>query len=352
MTAAPDPGTPAHEAHEARAHETRAHETRGHPHDMDFTRQGRVHLASRQRWADATTIGRLLLHLPGFLISLILVGSVSYALLPAAGWVPVVLWIGSGVLVFHPPAESVFARYLLGLRYPTPQERARLEPVWKGVAAQAGVESRRYELWIEDSDDLNALAAAGHIVGVTSFSLNALPTGQLAAVLAHELAHHTGGHAWASLLGYWYALPGRLAWAAVRAAGRFAVLLGARVNGCAAVVAFIVLGTCVAMFALNWWFILLPLLAAPYLLAAVGRRAELRADRHAATLGYGPMLVAVLDAMHTRQQQTEPATALAMSATAKAVRARGSGLPARLLSSHPDYHTRLHHLRPFLEGRQ
>ncbi|MYS24498.1 MULTISPECIES: M48 family metalloprotease [unclassified Streptomyces] len=317
---------------------------------MDFDQPGRVHLAERQRGADATAWGQLLLHLPSLLVSLVLVVAVATTLLPAGiGWVLVLLWIGSGALVFHPPAEGVFARHLLHLRYPTPQERARLEPVWRGVAARAGVESRKYELWIEDSDELNALAAAGHIVGVTRFSLDTLPSGQLAAVLAHELGHHTGGHAWSSLLGYWYGLPGRLAWAAVRAVARFALLLGARVNGCAAVIVLAVLGGLVLTFAAHYWLILLPLLAAPYLLAAVGRRTELRADQHAAALGFGPMLAEVLGAMHTQEQEAERAAARALSAHGAAAPSGEPALLARLLISHPDYHTRLHHLRPYLE---
>ena len=107
----------------------------------------------------------------------------------------IIAWILSGALVFHRPTESALARPLLHLRYPTPQERAKLEPVWREVTARAGVEGRNYELWVEDSDGLNAVAAAGHIVGVTRFAMNELPNGELAAVMAHELGHHVGGHA-------------------------------------------------------------------------------------------------------------------------------------------------------------
>ncbi|MFC4032989.1 M48 family metalloprotease [Streptomyces polygonati] len=322
-----------------------------HPHEMDFGGRGRVHIADRQRGTDATAWGQLLLHVPGFLISLILVTGVAYALLSSAGWLLVVVWIGSGALVFHPPAEGVFARRLLKLRYPTPAERARLEPVWHEVTARAGVEGRKYELWVEDSDELNALAAAGHIVGVTRFSLETLPSGQLAAVLAHELGHHTGGHAWSSLLGYWYGLPGRLAWAAVRAVARFALTLGARVSGCAALIVLGVLASLVLTFASRYGLILLLVLAAPYLLAAVGRRTELRADQHAAALGFAPMLVEVLGTMHTQELAARAATARAMSPYGPPAAAPEPALLTRLLVSHPDYHTRLHYLRPYLEPR-
>lgn len=119
------------------------------------------------------------------LVSAVLDGSLG---LPF--WIPTALWLASGALAFHRPTEDLLARYLLGLRRPMPPEAARLEPVWREVTAVAGVDGAVYQLWVEESDDLNAYAAAGHIVGVTRFALEQLPSGQLAAVLAHELGHH------------------------------------------------------------------------------------------------------------------------------------------------------------------
>lgn len=303
-----------------------------------------MHLTRRQRGADATALGQLLLHLPSFLVSLILVAGIAHAVLPRADWVIVAAWLASGALVFHPPTESFIARHLLGLRYPTPSEWHRLEPQWRKVAALAGVEGRAYHLWVEDRDDLNALSAAGHIVGVTRFSLT-LPDGQLAAVLAHELSHHTGGHAWSSLLGQWYATPGRLAWAAVRAVARFF----RRVNGCLTFLLLIMAAGFVVALAVSYWFVVLPLLVAPYLLAAVGRRAELRADQHAAALGFGPMLAEVLQTMQSQSRRDPRTATLALPAHGATAATTEGGLLTRLLSSHPDYHTRLHHLRPYLE---
>ncbi|WP_406477392.1 M48 family metalloprotease [Streptomyces platensis] len=308
---------------------------------MAFSRR-RIHLKEQQRGADATTVGTLLLHVPGFLCSLALVTGVSYLLLPALGWLPPVLWIATGALAFHRPTEGFFARHVLGFRYPTRQERDRLAPAWQEVTARAGVDGRAYELWIEESEDLNAYAAAGHIVSVTRFSLDHLPSGQLAAVLAHELGHHTGGHAWSSLLGYWYALPGRLAWAALRAVCRLTVLITSQVSPVVTGVLILVTGPLVLLVTLSLWYLVVPLLIAPYLLAAVGRRAELRADRHAAALGFAPMLSEVLSTMHTGERAAEVA---ALRAGQQPPR---PGFLAGLLSSHPAYHTRLHHLEPYL----
>ncbi|NBM19427.1 M48 family metalloprotease [Streptomyces sp. GC420] len=312
-----------------------------HPHHIS-TDRGRVHIAGRQRRTDAAAVGNLLLHLPNLLCSLFVVGLVSL-FFGDLGFLVVLAWLASGALVFHRPTESAIARRLLHLRHPTTEERARLEPVWREVTARAGVEGRTYELWVEDSDRLNAVAAAGHIVGVTRFALHQLPNGELAAVLAHELGHHVGGHAWSSLLGYWYALPGRVAWRFLRAvcAGLFQVSRAFSCFGMGCVV--LLLGGVALATVSTFYGLPLVVLAVPYALAAVGRRAELRADRHAAALGFAPMLAAVLGKLHHQDQRREAE-----------LTARNGGVPvpesplATLLSSHPDHHTRLHHLRPYL----
>ncbi|MER7221773.1 M48 family metalloprotease [Streptomyces rubradiris] len=312
-----------------------------HPHHIS-TDHGRIHLAAQQRRTDATAVGSLLLHLPNFLGSLFVVGLLSL-FLGGLGFLVILLWLASGALIFHRPTESALARHVLRLRYPTPQERAKLEPVWREVTARAGVDGRTYELWVEDSDHLNAVAAAGHIVGVTRFAMDRLPNGELAAVMAHELGHHVGGHAWAGLLGYWYALPGRLAWRLLRGVTTVMYKVS-RAFSCFGIAFFgmAVMGLAYVTISSLYGLPLL-ILGVPYALAAVGRRAELRADQHAAALGFASMLAAVLEKMHQEEQQVQAALTL-----------RNGGVPvarsplAKLLTSHPDYHTRLHHLQPYL----
>ncbi|WP_106431215.1 M48 family metalloprotease [Streptomyces sulphureus] len=325
----------------------------------DFRRSGRVHLAKRQRGIDATAVVHLLLHLPSFLASLAIMALLFHALLPAMAWLGVLLWLASGALAFHRPTERALARHLLALRHPTPMERIQLEPLWREVTARTGVEGRAYELWIEDSEHLNALAAAGHIVGVTRFSLENLSGGQLAAVLAHELGHHVRGHAWSSLLAQWYAVPGRLAWSAVKRLVQLLAASSRRSMGCWVPALLLVVGSIVVVIAVSYWFVALALVVLPYLLAAVARRAELRADQHAAASGFGPMLAEVLHMMQAAERDSGRVTASALSgcgATASTItgaraRGRGRSLSGALLSSHPDYYTRLHHLAPYLRGR-
>ncbi|MEU9715152.1 M48 family metalloprotease [Streptomyces sp. NPDC047976] len=298
----------------------------------------RVHYRARQRTADATALGRLALHLPGFLTSLLVVlgtATLLEAWLGLPAWVPTALWLVSGALTFHRPSERFLARHLLRLQHPLPSELAVLAPVWREVTARAGVDGTGYELWIEDSDDLNALAAAGHIVAVTRRALERLPEAQLAAVLAHELGHHTAGHAWTGLLSWWYALPGRLAWLGLAAGTVKLIRIASGFSYVAAGILIVLFGWLVfATLTLTYGLPLL-LLALPYLSAAVGRRAELRADRHAAALGFAPMLSRML---HDVLAEEAPASG-------------DDGVLSRLLSTHPDHRTRLHHLQRYLEPR-
>lgn len=307
-------------------------------------RKGRVHITARQRGADITALGSLALHLPHVLVSLTVVFATSYVFETLGGppwWIPSGCWALSGALVFHRPCERLMARWLFGLRHPIPEEHRKLRSVWHEVTARAGVDGNAYQLWVEDGDGINAMAAAGHIVAVTSHSLRTLPSAQLAAVLAHELGHHTRGHAWASLLTFWYALPGRFAW-------RLLLRLASHVDrlsvGAAAVVIGVLGATVVALATATYGLVFLPL-ATPYLAAALSRRSELRADEHAAGLGFAQQLMAVLREEHEREQSER------VAAAAVGVRLGKEGVISRLLDSHPDLTTRLHHLQSRLESR-
>ncbi|MBD0694273.1 M48 family metalloprotease [Streptomyces sp. CBMA123] len=299
---------------------------------------GRIHLAARQRGADATAVGQLLLQLPHFLCSLLVVTLVSLFLPEPLNLVLIGLWIASGALVFHRPTEKVLARYLFRMRPALHSELTRLEPIWHQVTAKAGVNPEAYDLWIEDHKAVNATAAAGHIVGVTRYALETLPDAQLAAVLAHELGHHRGGHAWATLLGYWYSMPARIAWAVFRIAAVIAFriasvfsLLGALVVGLVAIVLVVAVAVSFPP--------LLLVVVTPYLLAAVGRRSELRADVQAAELGFADAMIEVFHGFLRDEEQ-----ALAIAARENGGRAVRPGLGQRLLSSHPDTHTRIRRL--------
>ncbi|MFE2483890.1 M48 family metalloprotease [Streptomyces mirabilis] len=315
------------------------------PDDLDYRHAGsRIHVAAHQRGADATAIGQLAVQVPGFLVSLAVVASFAVGILGTAmGWLVILAWLASGALVFHRPTELAFARHVMKLRAPLAEERARLEPIWREVTARAGIEAHTYELMVENSTDLNAVAAAGHVVGVTTYALNEIPSSNLAAVLAHELGHHTGGHAWTGLLGYWYSLPGRIAWAFMRGIARIAIRVASVFSLAATGMVYLFIGMFVIGGFVAAWYITVPLVAAPYLLAYVGRQGELRADRQAADLGFAPHLAQVLYHFQA-QEDTVKAQAAAQGRQLK----EPGGL-AKLLTTHPDNHTRLQALEPYLQ---
>ncbi|MFD5317908.1 M48 family metalloprotease [Streptomyces sp. NPDC127098] len=277
----------------------------------------------------------MLIHLPHFLCSFFIVGAVAFAVFgDVLGWLLTAGWVLSGGLVFHRPTERRFAHRLLKLRPPTAEEFSYLAPIWIEICKRAQVDHTVYELWIEESGEINAVAAAGHIVGVTRHSVTTLPPGQLAAVLAHELGHHVGGHPWAGLMGTWYALPTRVTWFLLRLLTA-AVFWIARKTFCLG--GFAVLFAMLVTFAaavLTMPFVFVPMLLSPYILAAVSRRAELRADEKAAQLGFAPTLVEVLRQADLAER----------AARGSAPRGR-QGLIERLLRSHPSAEVRIERLR-------
>lgn len=249
-----------------------------------------------RRGVGGSALGGLVLGVPWFLVSFAMVSQVaSYA---GAGWATVILavWLLSGGGVFVRPVENAVARLLLRVRPPTPQERQRLDGPWSSVLRAAGIGPGEYSLWVQDSRHLNAYASAGHIVVVTGAALRGLPPTQLAGVLAHELGHHLKGEAWIGLLVYWYSLPGRIALRVAMAV--LSVLLRAvgrwRFSSAVGLVVGLVLLAAVLIVIL----IVAPLMVVLFLLTPLAawfsRLDELRADRIAARLGFGPVLLDVL----------------------------------------------------------
>lgn len=283
------------------------------------------------RRIDLPAFGTLLIAVPWLLYGFLVIGLFSAALGLALFIIP--LWILSGALMFFPPAETAIARYLYRFRPPTSRELDILQPAWEEVAGRAGIDPGRFRLWVQDADDLNASASAGHILAVTRQAVDTMPPHQLRAVLAHELGHHSAGHAWSTLLLYWYSMPGRFFNGVLATAAWVALWVGAQalrallyvfgamlkivshlpllfmiaglIGICllaATVLEFIgaVVDSIVAAAVLLTRIGVLPAVLAvvfltPPLMAWVSRRAELRADRIAARVGYGHALVDVME---------------------------------------------------------
>ncbi|GAA3492722.1 M48 family metalloprotease [Streptomyces cremeus] len=302
----------------------------------------RLRLSSRERRMDATAVCQLLTQLPWAVCSALLIGRLSSLLLGGLGWLPLALWAGAGLLVFHRSSETLLARYLLRLEHPSGRELDHLRPLWAQVTARAGVDGRGYALWIEDSRELTAFATGRRIVAVTRQAVRSLPDGQLAAVLAHELGHQREGHSWAAPLGRWYGMPARALASGLRRVLLHAWLRRKDLARSQRLTAVLVLLLAFGALTLATWGLPLALLAGPFVLGATARRAEYRADRHAAVLGYGPQLASVLERSIERE----------LADRNSRFRGRRPSLVVRLLTTRADTATRLHRLRPYLETRE
>ncbi|WP_329412054.1 M48 family metalloprotease [Streptomyces sp. NBC_00704] len=284
------------------------------------------------RGADSTSVTTLLLNVPLFLGSLLVIWLISRVLPSGLDIAFIVAWLASGALVFHRPTEGRLARLWFKMRPPTAAELAVLQPIWDDVTRRAGIDGATYDLWMEDSDELNASAAAGHIVSVTRGAMRQLPPDRLSAVMAHELGHHVGGHAWSGLLGFWYAMPVRAFMLVVKIVTGFLFFFTAELSCLAAGVFVLVFGGLAIA-----TFLAFPpaaaLYAIPFLLAWAGRQGELRADRFAGQLGYGPLLLTVFTGWQAEGHD---------DADGK------QGPVARLMSSHPPLHQRIRALETFV----
>lgn len=285
-----------------------------------------------RRGVHATTATELLLNIPSFLLSLLVVYLVAQLVAAISGatvlvYVIVAAWLGSGLLVVWRPVEDAVAVVVLRLRRPTPGEQQVLDAAWSAVSQSAGVDGDAYRLWVEESDEINAIAANGRTIAVTRWALR-LPPRQLEAILAHELGHHLAGHTWIAFLGYWYSLPGRAAkavvwfllWLIVGVSFQFG-WIGALLG-----VTFALAVLCVGAVAVLYFPPLLLVFALPFLLALVMRHGELHADRVAAQLGYGQPL---LELLHQDLEEGYD------------VRRQAAGWRARALSSHPAVASRI-----------
>lgn len=294
---------------------------------------------------DTAATATIFLGLPWAIFSFFIVAGVVQAT-GGTHWTAQLLgclvFLASSIITFYPPTEQYIARFFFRVRRPSTVEKEKLGQVWRLVAERGNVDPEEYSLWVEDADSVNAFAAAGHIVCVTRRALHGLPTNDLAAVLAHELGHHKGGHARATLLMYWLSLPGRAVWrftyltyfwgsyvmtiigSMFDRMGIFTLLMSLVLR----FFPFVMLALLFFMAAQHaaTFVIAITLLFVPPLLAWFGRKAELAADRAAAEMGFGDTLLDVLRGWHTAGDDDHR---------------REAGLKARVLATHPSLAVRI-----------
>jgi STE24 endopeptidase len=301
-----------------------------------------------RRRADATAKVQLVAAVPWCVFSVVLVWLVSALLFSSlTATVITAVFLVSGVLaIFYPPAEGILARTLMRRRKPTLGEERYLRSLWQGVTQAAGIDGSRYTLWVEESEEVNATAFEGHMVSVTRWALENEQPLRLQAVLAHELGHHMGGHAWPKGLAFWYSWPARkiagyarwfLSFFFHSSRGIAQVMLPWSIRFLLYTVgAVVIFGLAIAVIAVYPpTILLLPLLfGTKYALAYFGRKAESAADRFAADIGYGHLLIGVFyDWLREGRD----------------VQHRQLGRKQRMLGTHPTLAKRIRDLEVYLE---
>lgn len=253
-----------------------------------------------RRAGDATSLASALV-----LIAVLLPISVAclYVLVfPLSLWRGYMLWLIPGyycavVLMFLPGVEDVMWRLAVrGLREPTAAEQSRLRPAWMAVLGATGqARTSKYRLRVLETEELNAMAAGGRQVFITSGALGAVPDAWLPGLLAHELGHHVGLHPIMLSLEVWLLRP--IHW--VRTIANWLSWLCAWFAGLArgsAIGMFVVLVLFFGLRLVAW--VLLAVTWVPLaLLRLAGRRAEYHADAYAAQIGFRAPLGRFLSAL-------------------------------------------------------
>lgn len=198
-----------------------------------------------------------------------------------------------GVVLFSRPVQRlVFAR-LLDARAPATTEKELLDAAWKVVAQANHLPTSRFVLAVVDSDDVNAFACGGHLLVVSSFSIEHLTHDELCGVLAHELSHHMGGHTIALTISQWMSLPIMLlaqAGLALRTFNNTATgMLAERYPSVR------IFGKIISVVLISLSRVLLTgLIVSQVLSNAVGKSAEYHADEGAYKIGFGRELLHAL----------------------------------------------------------
>lgn len=195
-----------------------------------------------------------------------------------------VVALAGTAVVCAPAVERRIARLFVEARDPAPEEAARLAPLLDRLGARAGMDAGRFDLRVQESDELNAAAGGLRTLFVTTAALRRTDA-ELEALLAHELGHHRALHPVGTLVIWWLSLPGEALEAVYRALRRLAERLVGRVRPLALAVQLLLVLWQVAVM---WIFYVGRLLA-----RWAARVSEFAADRAAASWGYGEALAAL-----------------------------------------------------------
>ena len=261
--------------------------------DSPANDDGAIDLGRLGDWTSWSSLLVLLLLAPLTALCLTPFVFVASEVLPGGFWLWMILYFAALAVVLIPGLEFLQVWLICPQsRKPSPQELARLTPLWDRMLGRVGKgKRRRYRLRVADDQRINAAAGGGSLVIVTTRALTGLPDNQLEAVLAHEFGHHVGFHPIMLLLQQWMARP--LAWAerlSVAVHNLLAWLSGWRMHP----LAFVLVWAAILLIRAALLVLDAIVKAAMLLLLFLGRQAEYKADTVATRLGYGNALIAAL----------------------------------------------------------
>jgi Zn-dependent protease with chaperone function len=219
---------------------------------------------------------------PASLIGLLFDAPAAFAIAATA------VAVGGTALMCAPPVERAVARLVVDARDPAPPEWDRLAPLLDRLGERAGMDTRRFDVRVQESGDLNAAAGGLRTLFVTDAALRRAD-GELEALLAHELAHHRALHPVGTLVIWWLSIPGEVLEGIYRALRGLAHRLTGRIRPLWLVVQLLLLLWQVAVM---WLFYVGRLLA-----RWAARVSEYAADGAAADWGYGPQLATLYAAV-------------------------------------------------------
>lgn len=195
----------------------------------------------------------------------------------------VVPWTAIGFLLLTGKADDWFWQKKNGCRVPTDSEWKRLEPLWNDVCARASLHPQAYLLRMTDQSTINAFASGDSVVSMDQGMLG-MDDGAIAAVIAHELGHHTKRHIGGIVLGWWYAKPAQILLNLMLLFINGVLAIGRSCSGC---IGIIVLITLLAALVIPTVVLYALLGLSTVLLRVLGRKTEFEADQFAVDLGLG-----------------------------------------------------------------